>query len=221
MEIKVVSSILKANDQIAEENKRSFRQNGIVVINVMGSPGAGKTSLLLRTIKGIGKQFGIGVIEGDIATTHDAELIKETGVDVVQVNTDGACHLDAAMVKCALAHMNLSKIDLLFIENVGNLVCPATFKLGEEYRVVVLSIPEGDDKIRKYPTIFKRVDAILLNKMDTLNSFEFDLETFRQDAYSINENMLLFEISCKDGTGFTKWFNWMEKIVKGCRLVRG
>lgn len=213
MEIKVVSNILKANDAIAEENRMAFKEKGVFVVNVMGSPGAGKTSLLLKTIHVLGNDLRIGVIEGDIATTHDAELIQQTGVDVVQINTDGACHLDANMVKGALSHLDLSKIDLLFIENVGNLVCPASFKLGEAVKVAVLSVPEGDDKPKKYPAMFGVADAVILNKIDILNAFKFDVASLHRDILSIKEGVEIFEVSCKTGEGLSSWINWLKKVV--------
>ncbi|MBU1615698.1 hydrogenase nickel incorporation protein HypB [bacterium] len=216
MEIKVVSNILKANDAIAEENRRVFKENGVFVVNIMGSPGAGKTSLLLKTIEGLGNDLRIGVIEGDIATTHDAELIQETGVPVVQINTDGACHLDANMIKRALPAFELSNLDLLFIENVGNLVCPAGFKLGESAKVAVLSVPEGDDKPKKYPAIFGIADAVILNKIDTLSVFDFDVASFREDVLSIKEKTEIFKVSCKSREGLSSWINWLKNNKKNC-----
>ena len=213
MEIKVVSNILKVNDAIARGNQSLFKEEGVFTVNIMGSPGAGKTSLLLRTIEGLGNDLKIGVIEGDIATTHDAELIQQTGVPVVQINTDGACHLDAKMIKEALSHLDLSKIDLLFIENVGNLVCPAGFKLGESAKVAVLSVPEGDDKPKKYPAIFGIADAVILNKIDTLSVFDFDVASFREDVLSIKEKTEIFKVSCKSREGLSSWINWLKKVV--------
>lgn len=218
MEIKVVSNILKANDAIAGENRLLFEENGVLVINVMGSPGAGKTLLLLRTIEALKQDFGIGVIEGDITTTIDAELIKETGVAVVQINTEGACHLDANMIKQALRDLDLGRLDLLFIENVGNLVCPANFDLGEKIRIVVSSIPEGDDKPMKYPTIFRRVDLVLLNKIDLLETFEFNVPSFREGILRIKEGIDIFEVSCKTKEGLPLWLNWLKGRVSYARL---
>lgn len=214
MEIKVVSNILKANDTIAEENQAIFQRNNILVVNIMGSPGAGKTSLLIRTIEALNGELEIGVIEGDIATSLDAELIKETGVPVVQINTDGACHLDANMIRRALGELDLQTLDLLFIENVGNLVCPAGFRLGEELKIVILSVPEGDDKPKKYPMIFKVADCVLINKIDIIDAFEFNMKGMREDLLSIKEGIRIFEISCKEGTGLSSWFNYLLEKVK-------
>lgn len=211
MEIKVVSNVLKANEAIAQENHFLFEKNGVLVINIMGSPGAGKTSLLIQTIDALKQDFGIGVIEGDIATTHDAELIKETGVPVVQVNTDGACHLDANMIKRTLGDFDLERLDMLFIENVGNLVCPARFYLGEELKVAVLSVPEGDDKPKKYPVMFGVADVVLLNKIDLLDAFEFNISSFREDVLRIKGEINIFEVSCKTGEGLPSWLDWLKE----------
>ncbi|OIP38055.1 hydrogenase accessory protein HypB [Candidatus Desantisbacteria bacterium CG2_30_40_21] len=206
--IKVAASVLKVNDTIALENQAAFRDNNVFVVNVMGSPGAGKTSLLLRTIEALKDNIRIGVIEGDIATSHDAELIQATGVPVVQINTEGACHLDAMMIKMALTHFNLAEIDLLFIENVGNLVCPAGFRLGENARVVVSSVPEGDDKPKKYPGMFRIADGVVLNKIDLLHAFEFNINTFKEDVRRAGE-LPIFEVSCKTKDGLSVWLDWL------------
>lgn len=219
MEIKVVSNVLRTNDLLAEENSALFEKEGILAINVMGSPGAGKTSLLLCTIEALKNNLRIGVIEGDIATTYDAELIRETGVEVVQINTDGACHLDAHMIKRALVYFNLSALDLLLIENVGNLVCPASFGLGEAIKVVVSSVPEGDDKPKKYPAIFKAADCVLLNKIDLLEAFEFNPARFREDLLKIKEGLEIFELSCRSNEGLSFWIDWLKK--QRCAQVLG
>ncbi|MDI6782022.1 MAG: hydrogenase nickel incorporation protein HypB [bacterium] len=214
--IEIAASVLKGNDRIADENRIVFRDNHVFVVNVMGSPGAGKTSLLLKTIEALGQGFNIGVIEGDIATSHDAELIQAAGVPVVQINTQGACHLDAMMIKTALTHFDLAKIDLLFIENVGNLVCPAGFRLGESARIVVSSVPEGDDKPKKYPGMFRVVDAVLLNKIDLLDVFGFNTNTFKEDVLpagfsSFSSKPEIFEVSCKTEKGLSVWLDWLKK----------
>ncbi|MBI4778250.1 hydrogenase nickel incorporation protein HypB, partial [Candidatus Desantisbacteria bacterium] len=208
--IEIAASVLKGNEQIADENRCVFSDNHVFVVNVMGSPGAGKTTLLLKTIEALGQELNIGVIEGDIATTHDAELIHATGVPVVQINTQGACHLDAQMIKMALTHLDLTKIDLLFIENVGNLVCPAGFRLGESARVVVSSVPEGDDKPKKYPGMFRVVDAVLLNKIDLLEVFGFNVNTFKEDVLQTGfSSKQIFEVSCKTKEGLLGWIDWL------------
>lgn len=213
--IKMTASVMKGNEGIALENQTVFRDNNVFVINVMGSPGAGKTSLLLKTIEALREEFRIGVIEGDIATSHDAELIHATGVPVVQINTEGACHLDANMIKQALSGFELKEIGLLFIENVGNLVCPAGFKLGENARVVVSSVPEGDDKPKKYPGMFRVVDAVLLNKIDLLEIFEFNTNTFKEGV-GLGKGLEIFEVSCKTKDGLSGWLDWL----RGWMIVR-
>ncbi|MBU0701940.1 hydrogenase nickel incorporation protein HypB [bacterium] len=206
--IKVAASVMRGNEKIALENQAVFRNNNVFVVNIMGSPGAGKTTLLLKTIEALKDNVRIGVIEGDIATSHDAELIHAAGVPVVQINTEGACHLDARMIQLALTHFNLAEIDLLFIENVGNLVCPAGFNLGESARVVVSSVPEGDDKPKKYPGMFRVVDAVLLNKIDLSGVFGFNINTFREDVRQTRE-LEIFEVSCKTMDGLSGWIDWL------------
>lgn len=214
--IKVAASVMNGNERIALENQAVFRDNNVFVINVMGSPGAGKTSLLLRTIEALRDDVRIGVIEGDIATSHDAELIHATGVPVVQINTEGACHLDAQMIKMALTHFDLARVDLLFIENVGNLVCPAGFSLGEKVRIVVSSVPEGDDKPKKYPIMFRVVDAVLLNKIDLSGVFGFNINTFKEDVLraGVSSKLKIFEVSCKTMNGLPSWIDWLRATVQ-------
>ena len=220
MKIKVVSNILKANDSIAEENRRLFKKNGLFVINLISSPGSGKTSLLEKTIpllssppsKGGGEWGGIsiGVIEGDIATTRDAERIEKTGARVIQINTNGACHLDSNMIRTALQDFSLNGLDLLFIENVGNLVCPANFNLGEDVKAVILSITEGDDKPKKYPGIFREVKVLIINKTDLLPYTDCSIDKIKKESLEINPNLNIFEVSCRSGEGFDRWCNWVK-----------
>lgn len=214
MKITVLKNILDANLQTAQKNQRLLESHGILAINIMASPGAGKTTLILKTIEGLGKEVKIGVIEGDIASTVDADRISQAGVPVVQINTGGGCHLDANMVANALENMDLEKMDLLFIENVGNLVCPAGFKLGEQKRVVLASIPEGDDKPHKYPAMFSQTEAIVINKTDLLPYLEFDLEGFKSTVNSLNHGVRLFEVSAKTGEGFDAWLSWLKEEIK-------
>jgi hydrogenase nickel incorporation protein HypB len=211
MKIKVVKNILDANDQMAIENKRLFDEAGVVTINIMASPGAGKTSLILRTIDLIG--LPVAVVEGDIASTLDAEKVGAKNVPVVQINTGGACHLDAAMIRKAIKGLSLKNARILFIENVGNLVCPASFELGERARVVVASVPEGDDKPYKYPGMFSAATAIVLNKIDTLPVIDFDLKRFRKGVLAVNAGAPIFEVSCKTGEGLSSWITWLKKFV--------
>ena len=211
MKIKVVKNILDANDQMAIENKRLFDEAGIITINIMASPGAGKTSLILKTIDLIG--LPIAVVEGDIASTLDAEKVGAKNVPVVQINTGGACHLDAAMIRKAMKGLSLKNVRILFIEIVGNLVCPASFELGERAKVVVASVPEGDDKPYKYPGMFSTATAIVLNKIDTLPVIDFDLERFRKGVLAVNAGAPIFEVSCKTGEGLSSWITWLKKLV--------
>lgn len=210
MKIKVVKNILDANQQIADENEKAFGQAGLITINIMASPGAGKTSLILKTIDLVG--LPVAVIEGDIASTFDAEKVGAKRVPVVQINTGGACHLDAAMVRKAAKQLNLKNARFLFIENVGNLVCPASFDLGEQAKVVVASVPEGDDKPYKYPGMFSAATAVVLNKIDTLSVIDFDMKRFKKGVRAVNPEAPIFELSCKTGEGLNAWITWLKKL---------
>ncbi len=210
MKVKVVTRILEANDRIAEENTRKFREAGVYVVNLMGAPGAGKTTLLERTILGLKDSLRIGVIEGDIAGTDDAERINRTGVPVVQINTGGACHLDANMISEVLTDVPLSELDILVIENVGNLVCPAEFRVGEDVKVMLLSVTEGHDKPLKYPLMFKESSVMILNKIDLLGHLDVDVAKIKRDALSLNPSMKIFEVSGKTGEGIDRWTGWLK-----------
>jgi len=209
MEIKVLKNILSANEQIAERNRQLFKSNDIFVVNLMSSPGAGKTSLILETIKGMKGKARVGVVEGDISSSMDAEAVGKTGVPVIQINTGGACHLDAGMVNNAIENLPLQDIDLVLIENVGNLVCPAEFVLGEHRKVIISSVPEGDDKPFKYPLMFNVADAVLINKTDLLPYLKFDIKTFSQAIKGINEKLDIFQVSCVTGQGIGQWVSWL------------
>ncbi|MDI6794838.1 MAG: hydrogenase nickel incorporation protein HypB [bacterium] len=209
MKIPVVQRILNANDQIAAENKARFDAAGVFVLNVMASPGAGKTSLILATVPRLSPEVKVGVIEGDLASTIDADRIAADGIAVVQVNTGGACHLDALMVRSALEQLPLAELNLIFIENVGNLVCPANFRLGTHLSVVVSSVPEGQDKPYKYPGMFAGADVVLLNKMDLLPYFDFDMEYFRRGLEILHPDIPFFLISCRTGEGIEEWGQWL------------
>ncbi len=210
MKINVVKNILDANEQMAAENKLLFEKQGIVAVNIMASPGAGKTSLILRTIEDLGEP--IAVIEGDIASTFDAEKVGEKHVPVVQINTGGACHLDAAMIKTSLKKLVVDKAKYLFIENVGNLVCPAEFVLGEKVRVLVASVPEGDDKPFKYPGMFSTVQAVVLNKMDVLPYIDFNVARFMEGVAAVNPKAPVFQVSCRTKEGLPGWIDWLKTI---------
>ena len=212
-QIKVETNILQANDDVARRLKQQFQEKGIKVINLISSPGAGKTTLLEQCIPKLIKKYRVGVIEGDILTTRDANRIAKLNVPVVQIETKGACHLDANMIMKAIKQLDLDNLDLIIIENVGNLVCPATFELSEDAKVVVLSIAEGSDKPAKYPTIFTRAKACILNKMDLLPYSNFSLEDFYQDINRINPKMKVFEVSALKDTGLESWLQWLEGLM--------
>jgi hydrogenase nickel incorporation protein HypB len=211
MEIKLVKDILEANEVIAAQNKSLFNEHGVYVVNLMGSPGAGKTTLLERTAEGIKGKRGMAVIEGDIATSRDAERIAAHAIQAVQINTGGECHLDGNMVRGGLGQLDLDGIDLLVVENVGNLVCPAEFNIGEDAKVMISSVTEGDDKPLKYPLMFQVSSVLLLNKVDLLPHVEFDLERFRAEALKINPNLMIIPISCKTGEGLDTWLQWLQE----------
>jgi len=209
MEIKVLKDILSANEEIAQSNMKLLDSKGVFAVNLMSSPGAGKTSLVLETIKVLKGKSRIGVIEGDLSSSVDAETISKENIPVVQINTGGGCHLDANMVSKALSNLPLEDIDLLLIENVGNLVCPAGFALGEHKKVLISSIPEGDDKPLKYPLMFHEVDAVLINKIDLLPYLKFDTQAFSQAVRGINGKVEIFQISCATGQGIQEWVSWL------------
>ncbi len=214
MKVKVVTHILEANDRIAAENRKLFHESGVYVINLMSAPGAGKTSCIERTIKELSSKLKIGVIEGDIAGTDDAKRIAKLGIPVVQINTGGACHLDANMINEVLVDLPLKTLDLLIIENVGNLVCPAEFRVGEDMKVMLLSIAEGDDKPLKYPLMFQESSALLLNKIDLLPYTNASIEKIKKNSLSLNPKLKIFEVSCKTGEGINKWVEWLESLIK-------
>lgn len=215
MKIPIVENILSANERLADENRRMLAEKGILVVNVMSSPGAGKTSLILRTIEALRDQMRIGVIEGDVASRVDADTIEQLGVPVVQINTGGTCHLDANMIRGSLDQLPLDDLDLLVIENVGNLICPTDFALGEALKVMIPSVPEGDDKPYKYPAMFAAVDAIVVNKIDLLPYLEFDLSAFRKLVQGLNPDVQVFQVSCKTGEGIEAWTDWLASRPTG------
>jgi hydrogenase nickel incorporation protein HypB len=214
MKVRVLTNILEANDRIAAENNRLFRESGVFVLNIMSAPGAGKTSLLERTIEATKGKMRIGVIEGDIAGTDDARRIESMGAPVVQINTGGACHLDANMINEVLDDLPLKDLDLLIIENVGNLVCPAEFKIGEDMKAMLLSIAEGDDKPLKYPLMFQESAALVLNKIDLLPYTNADLGKMKKDALSLNPDLKIFDVSCRTGEGISQWTDWLRSLTK-------
>ena len=208
-ELPVVEQILSANDRIAQENRKLLDEHGVVAVNVMASPGAGKTSLILRSIEALRGELRVGVIEGDIAGHVDADKVGQAGVPVVQINTGGGCHLDAPQVQSALEQLPLDDLDLIFIENVGNLVCPTGFALGEHVNMMIANVPEGHDKPIKYPGMFTVVDALVLNKMDLLPYIDFEREAFHTAVRALNPQAPIFEVSCKTGEGIAAWAEWL------------
>ena len=208
--VPVVENIFKANDQLAQANRNLLDQTRTFAINFMASPGAGKTSVILRTIEALKDKYRLAGIDGDLASTLDADRIAATGIPAVQINTGGTCHLDAVMVQNALPKIDLPNTDVLIIENVGNLICPANFALGVHINVLVASVPEGDDKPYKYPTMYRGVQALLLNKVDLLPYFDFDLDYFRKGVEALNPGLAFFPVSAKTGEGFGEWFAWLQ-----------
>jgi hydrogenase nickel incorporation protein HypB len=221
MEIKVLKNILSANDAIAQQNRARFDQHGVLAVNIMSSPGAGKTSLILQTIRNLAPKMRIAVIEGDVASSVDAEKVHRAGVPAIQINTNGGCHLDANMIDNALHNLVLAEIDLLFVENVGNLICPAEFNLGEHRKVMLLSVPEGDDKPLKYPTMFADVDVVLVNKTDLLPYTDFDTAAFNRVVIGLNPDVKIFPVSCKTGEGLPAWFSWLANQRQEVKRAAG
>ena len=215
MEIKVVKDILGANEEVAEKNRQLLDGNKVFAVNLMSSPGAGKTSLILQTIKALKDEAKIGVIEGDVSSSVDAEAVAKEGVPVIQINTDGGCHLDANMIANVLGKIPLQDIDLLFIENVGNLICPAEFALGAHKKAVISSLPEGDDKPLKYPLMFHVADVVLLNKIDLSPYLKFDTDAFSQAIKGMNKKAEILPISCTTGQGIEQWASWLLTQMKG------
>ena len=217
MKVVVKADILGRNESAAAENAALFALHGIYALNLLGSPGSGKTSLLEQTLKELGADLRMAVIEGDLFTSKDAARIEACGAPVVQINTSGGCHLDAAMVAAALDQIDLASLDLLIIENVGNLVCPAEFALGEDAKAVVLSIAEGDDKPLKYPLIFKESAAALLNKVDILPYTNFDMASARADITALHPGIPVLPVSCRTGEGLSDWYAWLRAQVEAKR----
>jgi len=214
MEIKIVKDILDANERMAQRNRKLFDGNNLFAVDLMSSPGAGKTSLILQTLKNLEGKIKMGVIEGDVSSSLDAEAIGKEGIPVVQINTGGGCHLDANMLSTALDSVPLGELQLLFIENVGNLICPAEFSLGEHRRVLISSIPEGDDKPFKYPLMFNTVDAVLINKIDLLPYLKFDIDAFSRTVKGMNQKVEIFPVSCTTGEGIEQWVSWLLSQMK-------
>jgi hydrogenase nickel incorporation protein HypB len=208
--IPVVEKILSANDQLARHNRQRLDAAGVFSYNLMASPGAGKTSLIERTIAGLADRHRLAVIDGDVATSIDADRARAAGALAVQINTGGDCHLDAVMLKSALETIDLGSVDLLIVENVGNLICPASFELGTHRSVLIASVPEGDDKPYKYPAMYRGVDALVINKIDLLPHVDFDMDYFQRGVEVLNPGLITFPISCRNGEGLDAWLEWVS-----------
>ncbi len=221
MEIKVLKDILGANEQIAGQNRQLLDKNGVFAVNLMPPPGAGKTSRILETIKQLKGETGIGVIEGDVSSSVDAEIIGKEGVPVLQINTGGECHLDANMTQRALDSMQLQDIELLFIENVGNLICTAEFAIGAHKNVVIASTPEGHDKPLKYPLIFTVADVVLVNKRDLLPHLKCDTGAYKKAVKNLNDRVEIFEVAGATGQGMDRWHAWLQKQLRLSKSPKG
>jgi hydrogenase nickel incorporation protein HypB len=217
MQIPVVRKVLEVNQAMAEENTSLFARHRVLALNLMSSPGAGKTALLERTLRDLKTEMTMAVIEGDVQTTNDAQRIAATGAPVVQINTDQACHLDSSMIQEAVSRLDLNGLDLLFIENVGNLVCPAAFDLGEDFKITLLSVPEGDDKPLKYPSMFVRSQLLVLNKLDLMPYLDFDLDTAGQGARTVNPDIEVIALSARTGDNLETWYQWLRSRLQAKR----
>lgn len=217
MELDVLTDILAANDAVAAENRRRCEEAGTLVVNLMSSPGSGKTTLLEQTARSLDGRLRIGVIEGDIATSRDADRLAAIGVPVVQINTGASCHLDAVMVSEALGRLQVAGLDVLFIENVGNLVCPAEFDIGEHHKVMLLSVTEGDEKPLKYPGMFRACSALVISKIDLLPHTNFDVAAATGNALGINPRLTILQLSCTGGQGMAAWLSWISAQIKNRR----
>jgi len=217
MQVDIGKSILDRNERLAVENRALFDRHGVFVLDLMASPGAGKTATILATIATLRDRYRIAVIEGDIASKVDAEKVKAHGIPAVQINTGGACHLESDMIKRAIAAFDLDELDLIIVENVGNLVCPTDFYLGEDAKVMILSVPEGHDKPYKYPGIFQVSEAVILNKVDTMSMFDFDEQEFRSVVHSLNPKAPIFSISATKGEGVSAWTDWLAERIDAAR----
>ncbi len=216
--VPVVENILNANDRLAEENRARLEAAGVFSINIMASPGAGKTSLIEQTLPRLKDKLRVAVVDGDIATSIDADRAAQAGAQAaIQVNTGGDCHLDAVMLRGALEQLDLTQFDLLIVENVGNLVCPASFKLGTDKSVLIASIPEGDDKPYKYPGMYRGVDALVINKVDLLPYVPFKMDYFERGVEVLNPGVVTFPLSAKTGEGMDAWLDWLMEQVQSKR----
>ena len=221
MEIKVMHQIMEWNEDVSDQVKETLANHKICMINVMGSPGAGKTSMIVALIAALREQYRIGVIEGDIAGQIDAETIDKLGIPVVQLDTDGACHIEAESIRHMLPLFPLEQLDVLLVENIGNLVCPAEFNIGEAFRVALLSVPEGDDKVHKYPLMFATSDAVVMHKYDMLPYFEFDDQRVERDAKGVNPDVSVFRVSSRTGEGMEALLTYLRARIDAVRAGQG
>lgn len=212
MQIPVVRNVLEANEKLADQVRRRLSAGKILTLNLISSPGAGKTSLLERTLRDLAGEFRMAVIEGDLQTDNDARRVAATGAQAVQINTEGGCHLNSSMILQALENIDLDGLDILFIENVGNLVCPVEFDCGEDAKIALLSVAEGDDKPEKYPLLFNLARAMILNKIDLLPHVDFDTRRARNFATRLNRDLAVFEVSCRSGQGLESWYDWLRAM---------
>lgn len=213
--VPVVEKILDANDQVAQQNRALFDRHQTFAINIMASPGAGKTTFILQTLEGLSSKYRMAVIEGDTApVTIDADKVSALGLPVVQINTGGDCHLDAVMLHAGLQSLPLENVDVVLIENVGNLICPAAFKLGSHLNLLVASTPEGDDKPYKYPNMYRGIDVLIINKMDLLPYVDFNMAYFQQGVEILNPGLRTFPVSAKTGEGMPAWINWLDEVIQ-------
>ena len=212
MQIPVVRNVLEANEKLADQVRARLDAGKILALNLISSPGAGKTTLLERTLADLSGEFRMAVIEGDLQTDNDARRVAATGAQAVQINTEGGCHLNSSMILQALDNLSLDGLDILFIENVGNLVCPVEFDCGEDAKIALLSVAEGDDKPEKYPLLFNLARAMLLNKMDLLLHVDFDVRRARDFATRLNRELAIFEVSCRNGQGLEGWYDWLRAM---------
>lgn len=218
--VPVVEQIMNANDQLAAENQARLDRHHLLGINIMASPGAGKTSVILQTLAGLSDKVRFAVVEGDPApVTIDADKITARGIPAVQINTGGQCHLDAVMIRAALDQLDLTALDLVIVENVGNLVCPAGFQLGVHRSILIASVPEGDDKPYKYPAMYRGVDALVINKIDLLPYIPFDMDYFRRGVEALNPGLVTFPLSCRTGEGVQSWITWLEQETMAHRAA--
>ncbi len=219
--VDIKQPVLQLNDKLAKENRENFAKHGVYVLNILASPGSGKTSTIMATIDALRDTYNIAVIEGDIASNVDSERIAKLGIPAVQVNTGGACHLESDMIKRAVDQLDLDNLDLILLENVGNLICPVDFDLGENAKVMILSVPEGDDKPLKYPGVFQASKAVILNKIDTLPMFDFDQKAFEDHVHALNHEVPVFPISATNGQGVDAWADWLSKHIEDAHAQQG